>query len=74
MTGRTTDQERCQELRDALQSATAQLATPGRDTANPMSHTVPGTTDAGDTTPDARPELEHQIRELERALREAGCE
>ncbi|MPZ97936.1 MAG: hypothetical protein GEU80_01150 [Dehalococcoidia bacterium] len=74
MTARSADQGRCQELRDARQTATAPLAPAGRDTANPAFHTVPGTTDAGDTTPDARFELEHQIRELERALREAGCE
>ena len=74
MTGSNADQERCRELREALQTATAQLGPAGRDTANPYFHTVPGTTDVGDTTPDARPALEQEVRALERALREAGCE
>ena len=61
-------QERCEELRDALNSARARLETP-RDSTTPMSLEVP--------SPGSDPindDVAAEIERLEQALREAGCE
>jgi hypothetical protein len=67
------DQKTCEELREALADARARLTPPARDTAVPGIQTVENV-DPGDTTPDATPELAEQIRHIEQAMRDAGCE
>ena len=60
--------ERCEELRDALNSARAHLEPP-RDSTTPMSVEVP--------SPGSDPindDVAAEIARLEQALREAGCE
>ncbi|MPZ99652.1 MAG: hypothetical protein GEU80_10020 [Dehalococcoidia bacterium] len=68
-----TKAERCEELRDALKDARARLDPPARDSTfsgAQGAHNV----DPRDMTPDADPGVWEDIRHLEQALREAGCE
>jgi len=69
----TAQSERCEELREALRDARASLQPPARDSAVPGIQAVHNV-DPGDTTPDADPQVWEQIRLIERALRDEGCE
>lgn len=64
----------CEELREALDTARAQLEPPSRDATLVSGVAGPVNLDPGDTTPDARPEVWARIHEIEAALRAAGCE
>lgn len=66
--------DRCEELRKALRDARSRLNPPTSDVA-PSSPQGPFIeANRGDTTSDAGPGLEQEIRQLEQALRDAGCE
>ena len=65
--------EDCKELHDALKSLRARLEPPQRDTTYPGAY-APIPLDPGDTTPDASEETFAEIAELERAIRDAGCD
>lgn len=65
--------EQCETLQKALSDARARQSPPQRDTAATGAQHVIGL-DPGDTTPDASPELEQQIANLEQELRDMGCE
>jgi hypothetical protein len=67
------DEAKCAELRQALKDARARQDPPNSRTAVPTIQNVRNV-DAGNTTPDADPELAEQIRRIERALRDEGCE
>jgi hypothetical protein len=67
------DEARCEELRDALNSLRARIAPLDRDFA------VAGVLGAIVITPSAidtaeGPNIEQEIRSLEKALRDEGCE
>lgn len=66
------DSERCEELRNALDAARARLEPPQRTASEGVQRMV--VPDPGDTMPGGTPEVHRQIRQLEQALREAGCE
>jgi hypothetical protein len=67
------DEQRCEELRNALKDARSRLNPPTADSALQGAQAARNI-DPGDTTPDADPGLWDQIRNIERALRDAGCE
>lgn len=65
--------ENCKHLHEALEHARARLDPPQRDT------TIQGAQsaivmDPRDLTPDARAEIHTEIRQLEKAIRDAGCD
>ena len=68
-----TTQERCNELREALQTAKAALEPPMQDAVvrGPGGVVAAGRLETG---PVMSPELEEEIRSIEQALREEGCE
>lgn len=65
--------EQCEDLHKALEDARSRLAPPQRDTSL-QGVQAPVVLDPLDTTPDARPEVHEEIRELEKAIRNAGCD
>ena len=68
------DEERCNELRKALADARARLEPGARDTVIGSAFVV-NQVQPPDLTPDAPSVgLEEDIRNLEQALHEAGCE
>lgn len=69
----TTSHAQCQELHDALASAKAMLEPPQRDTATAQMQNVISMEEY-DNTPNASPDIEAKIHELEQAIREAGCD
>lgn len=64
--------EECEQLRQALQDA-SRLVPPQRDTAAP-GFSGPVSADPENVTPDASPQLEQEIANLEQRLRDIGCE
>ena len=69
----TADTQRCEELRNALKDARARLNAPTHDSAFQGAQAARNI-DPGDTTPDADPGVWEDIRNIEQALRDAGCE
>lgn len=65
--------ERCDELRDALRNVRSRLEPAMNDEVTTGSNDLAMVIDA-DLTPDATPQLEQEIRQLEQALRDEGCE
>ncbi|MEX1023347.1 MAG: hypothetical protein WD058_09390 [Dehalococcoidia bacterium] len=64
--------QECEHLHEALKDARARLEPPQRDTSFQGAQTAV-VLDPGDTTPDASADVHAEIRDLEQALREAGC-
>ncbi|MDA0815542.1 MAG: hypothetical protein O2924_03110 [Chloroflexi bacterium] len=67
------NEERCNELREALTSTRALMEIPMHDAADHGAAGIapPVRVDSG---PELSPELEEEIRRLEQALRDEGCE
>lgn len=63
----------CKPLHDALRDVRARLAPPQRDTSYQGAQ-APIVLDPTDRTPDASDEVHIAIRQLEQAIREAGCD
>ncbi len=67
------NEERCNELREALTAAHAQMSPPMQNAAD---HGAAGIAPpvSVSSEPALSPELEEDIRRLEQALRDEGCE
>ncbi len=63
----------CEDLHRALKDARARLDPPQRDTSFPGAQSAV-VLDPGDRTPDASADVQQDIRSLEQALRDAGCD
>lgn len=68
-----TNEERCEELREALSAVRARMNPPMQEAAT---YGAAGVVVAGEATtePEADGDLEEEIQALEQALRDEGCE